>query len=586
MAIPKTKTTRASTSRSITTPSTQPAQSPSNSTVPTAPTTPTPTPTKHMDADWSEARKQAWKLQDSNENAYYFRFNAPGEMARTGPWTEQEREVFFQVWRDYCGVDLDLNNEFSQAACRVQWGLFSKLMPGRVGYQCSYFYHSLFSRGRGAVSATTTASTSTDGTRKNGRRKRKRNGVASGDKKTPPKKRPRRETKRDSETKKEEDEAEEENDEDNDMAQTRYTVPRVRKEKQRQSSDLSDLENEDSHLLYFDKTDLLLKSCWVRPKNYEVPIISTKGLRCLATTGGTRPLESFLGNGRRFGLRRPVKLPTSRAHRKLESLRFNGTLARSEKTDPILTPVKIEKPLEDDVLSHVDDDDLEGEEEENENHTSDDENSAEKPIRYMLPQKAPRSSQPSSSVPAALPPTATTQPTKTGRKSTGGNCHHCKARKPVLYNCPINNSHRFCDRCAERHFAIKSDGTQTTNVADGVTEQRRGPVEWDEAGCPACTCTCPCASCRRKAQTPAVPRGRNVTAGKRGNRPKKASTKMLAASQPATGRGIGKPNLFPRICSANTKHSIPSSSTATTATIINSSMREQGRRNPPPLPSF
>jgi c-di-GMP-related signal transduction protein len=37
---------------------------------------------------WSEARKKAWKAIDKNPNSYYYRFNAPNEPQRTGPWTQ------------------------------------------------------------------------------------------------------------------------------------------------------------------------------------------------------------------------------------------------------------------------------------------------------------------------------------------------------------------------------------------------------------------------------------------------------------------------------------------------------------------
>jgi len=36
---------------------------------------------------WSEARIKAYKQIDTNPNSYYYRFNAPGECQRNGPWT-------------------------------------------------------------------------------------------------------------------------------------------------------------------------------------------------------------------------------------------------------------------------------------------------------------------------------------------------------------------------------------------------------------------------------------------------------------------------------------------------------------------
>lgn len=36
---------------------------------------------------WSEARITAWKLRETEPNAYYYRFNEPGEAQKTGAWT-------------------------------------------------------------------------------------------------------------------------------------------------------------------------------------------------------------------------------------------------------------------------------------------------------------------------------------------------------------------------------------------------------------------------------------------------------------------------------------------------------------------
>ena len=37
---------------------------------------------------WSEARIKAFQKLNENPNAYYYRFNAPGETQRTGKWTK------------------------------------------------------------------------------------------------------------------------------------------------------------------------------------------------------------------------------------------------------------------------------------------------------------------------------------------------------------------------------------------------------------------------------------------------------------------------------------------------------------------
>eukprot|EP00123_Amoebidium_parasiticum_P006181 comp17201_c0_seq1/m.16131 comp17201_c0_seq1/g.16131 ORF comp17201_c0_seq1/g.16131 comp17201_c0_seq1/m.16131 type:complete len:528 (-) comp17201_c0_seq1:483-2066(-) len=82
--------------------------------------------------DWSPARKQAYKLIDENPNAYYYRFNAPGEEQRNGAWTKEEQELFMSRLAE-CGAD-------------GQWGIFSMKIPGRVGYQCSNYYRSLIEK--------------------------------------------------------------------------------------------------------------------------------------------------------------------------------------------------------------------------------------------------------------------------------------------------------------------------------------------------------------------------------------------------------------------------------------------------------
>lgn len=37
---------------------------------------------------WSAARITAYKHIESNPNGFYYRFNAPGETQKTGPWDE------------------------------------------------------------------------------------------------------------------------------------------------------------------------------------------------------------------------------------------------------------------------------------------------------------------------------------------------------------------------------------------------------------------------------------------------------------------------------------------------------------------
>ncbi|KAF1800853.1 Homeodomain-like DNA binding domain-containing transcription factor [Mucor lusitanicus] len=78
---------------------------------------------------WSEARIRSFKMIEKNPNSYYYRFNEPGEEQRRGPWTEDEKKLFI--------------DRLKVMGTEGQWGLFSKGIPGRVGYQCSNYYRFL-----------------------------------------------------------------------------------------------------------------------------------------------------------------------------------------------------------------------------------------------------------------------------------------------------------------------------------------------------------------------------------------------------------------------------------------------------------
>ena len=45
---------------------------------------------------WSEARIRSYQQIDAKPNSYYYRFNAPGEKQRNGPWTVEEKELFMK----------------------------------------------------------------------------------------------------------------------------------------------------------------------------------------------------------------------------------------------------------------------------------------------------------------------------------------------------------------------------------------------------------------------------------------------------------------------------------------------------------
>ncbi|KAI8870876.1 hypothetical protein GQ42DRAFT_134232 [Ramicandelaber brevisporus] len=78
---------------------------------------------------WSQARIRAYGQISKNPNSYYYRFNAPGEVQRTGAWTDDEQKLFHQ--------------RLAAVGANGQWGIFSMTIPGRVGYQCSNYYRQL-----------------------------------------------------------------------------------------------------------------------------------------------------------------------------------------------------------------------------------------------------------------------------------------------------------------------------------------------------------------------------------------------------------------------------------------------------------
>ncbi|OMH82857.1 hypothetical protein AX774_g3652 [Zancudomyces culisetae] len=78
---------------------------------------------------WSVARIKAYKAIKTRPNAYYYRFNAPGEVQRVGQWTQEEQRLF--------------HSRLAEIGANGQWGIFSMVIPGRVGYQCSNYYRYL-----------------------------------------------------------------------------------------------------------------------------------------------------------------------------------------------------------------------------------------------------------------------------------------------------------------------------------------------------------------------------------------------------------------------------------------------------------
>jgi len=78
---------------------------------------------------WSAARVQAWKNKEVNPNAYYYRFNDPGEAQKNGRIGMDEHKMFMERVKEL-GVNM-------------HWGTFSMKIPGRVGYQCSNYWRQM-----------------------------------------------------------------------------------------------------------------------------------------------------------------------------------------------------------------------------------------------------------------------------------------------------------------------------------------------------------------------------------------------------------------------------------------------------------
>mmetsp|Transcript_44328 Transcript_44328/g.73351 ORF Transcript_44328/g.73351 Transcript_44328/m.73351 type:complete len:411 (+) Transcript_44328:1-1233(+) len=84
-------------------------------------------------SQWSDARKKAWKERQSRPNAYFYRFCVPGQPQKNGKWTTEEHKLFMQ--------------RVLEIGANDSWGIFSKKIPGRVGYQCSNYWRGLVKDG-------------------------------------------------------------------------------------------------------------------------------------------------------------------------------------------------------------------------------------------------------------------------------------------------------------------------------------------------------------------------------------------------------------------------------------------------------
>merc|ERR1719295_502607 len=82
---------------------------------------------------WSAARVKAWKNKEVNPNAYYYRFNDPGEEQQNGRVRMDEHKAFME--------------RVMEVGVNTHWGTFSKSIKGRVGYQCSNYWRQMMKDG-------------------------------------------------------------------------------------------------------------------------------------------------------------------------------------------------------------------------------------------------------------------------------------------------------------------------------------------------------------------------------------------------------------------------------------------------------
>lgn len=113
---------------------------PKDSVIPIDPSLPPPKGVDRSDwAHWSIAKRKSYIGGMSNPNAYFYRNVAPGEVYKTGPFTLEEKKLFLKRVEEFRDKETGTING--------EWGLFSRALPGRVGYQCSNYYRKLVDAG-------------------------------------------------------------------------------------------------------------------------------------------------------------------------------------------------------------------------------------------------------------------------------------------------------------------------------------------------------------------------------------------------------------------------------------------------------
>ena len=87
---------------------------------------------------WSDARRNSYLRGMEYPNSYFYRHLPPGEVQKNGSWSPQEKAAFMKRLAEFRGNSTTMNGD---------WGLFSRTIPGRVGYQCANFYRKLVESG-------------------------------------------------------------------------------------------------------------------------------------------------------------------------------------------------------------------------------------------------------------------------------------------------------------------------------------------------------------------------------------------------------------------------------------------------------
>ena len=86
-------------------------------------------------SSWSEGKWSQYTKYVKNANSYFYREVAPGEHFITGPFSAAEHAIFLERVKELKGRLVG------------NWGIFSRALPGRVGYQCANYYRQLVKRG-------------------------------------------------------------------------------------------------------------------------------------------------------------------------------------------------------------------------------------------------------------------------------------------------------------------------------------------------------------------------------------------------------------------------------------------------------